>query len=130
MIVPRYPLIWLVAGICLPAAIAGAGRPGLTIPLLLAVLVLVAVAAMDAWQSTRPIKGLHVNVPAVIRMTVHRPSHIAVTIGKPDAMGAGLRVGLPLAKWFVSDQKDIYVYLTPGITAVKLHWPCCLWRWR
>jgi uncharacterized protein (DUF58 family) len=124
MIVPRNPLIGLVAGICLPAALAAASRPGLTVPVLLAVLVLAGAAAMDAWKSGRGIKGLHVDVPAIIRMTVERPSRIAVTIGKPDAMAAVLRVGLPLTKWFVSDQKDINVDLAPGIAAVELHWPC------
>ncbi len=123
MIVPRYLLIWLAAGICLPAAMVAAGFAALTLPALFAVSALVAAAAMDAWQSRR-LKGLHITIPAVIRMTVGRHSTVAVTIDKPDAMAMSLRVGLPLSKWIGSNQKDITVDLPAGIEAVHLDWPC------
>ena len=124
MIVPQRILICLAAGICLPAAGLAAGWPNL-IPFVAAtVAVLIIAAVFDAWQSGGRMKSLQVGIPQIIRMTVDRPSRIAITVHKPESIHANLRLGLSLPKSMLSDQKDLTGELVSGTAGANFFWIC------
>jgi uncharacterized protein (DUF58 family) len=124
MIVPRLRLILLTAAVLLPSGLMAAWRPGLTGQAVALGVSLVLVTALDAAVSRRRLRGLIVEVPDIVRLTVEHGARIQMLIRKPQALAAGLRVALALPRTIASEHKDLSIRLDPGPDRIALSWPC------
>ena len=124
MIVPRLRLILLTAAVLLPSGLMAAWRPGLTGQAVALGVSLVLVTALDAAVSRRRLRGLIVEVPDIVRLTVEQGARIQMLIRKPQALAAGLRVALALPRTIASEHKDLSIRLDPGPDRIALSWPC------
>jgi uncharacterized protein (DUF58 family) len=124
MIVPRLRLILLTAAVLLPSGLMAAWRPGLTGQAVALGVSLVLVTALDAAVSRRRLRGLIVEVPDIVRLTVEHGARIQMLIRKPQALAAGLRVALALPRTIASEHKDLSIRLDAGPDRIALSWPC------
>jgi uncharacterized protein (DUF58 family) len=85
---------------------------------------LVLVTALDAAVSRRRLRGLIVQVPDIVRLTVEQGARIQMLIRKPQALAAGLRVALALPRTIASEHKDLRIRLDAGPDRIALTWPC------
>ncbi len=124
MIVPRMRLILVAGAVLLPCGFMAAWRPGLTGQAAALTVILVLVSALDALASRGRLRGLIVETPDIMRLTVDHGARMRVLIRKPQALAAPLRVGLALPRSVVSEHNDLHLRLEAGPDRLTLAWPC------
>jgi len=122
MIVPSNRLLFWVA-MLLPFAVLGALVPtavGTSVTLLVGLL---GVAILDAARGLRRLNGVHVALPALVRLSCERPGEITLRIRNESRKSRRMRIGLPLAESFRSDD-DLTVLLPAGARESSCRWHC------
>lgn len=124
MIVPRLRLVVLTAMVLLPAS-AASMRYGFTVPVIwVAVAALLVAVVLDATAGSCRFAGVAVTAPSIVRMTVDRPSRIALKLNKPQQAAPAMRIALALPAAIVSDQEDHHLDPAKGQEGYTVMWPC------
>jgi uncharacterized protein (DUF58 family) len=93
-IVPSPLLIWLVAGVGFPAAIAAAMFPAGRMAAIAAGCAVAIAAFVDAAWRGRALAGIGIETPDLVRVFKDRAAEIAVRIHNPDRAARRLRIGI------------------------------------
>lgn len=141
MIVPRTRLLFWVAAVVLPFAALWAGAPpvqgtppsagnawGLGVANVCAgaVVLLVAVAAVDAVLARKRLRGIEASLPDVVRLTKDREGTVPVKLVNATGLAKVLRVGLAFPREIDPAQDELDAKL-PGDDAGRqftLPWAC------
>ena len=123
MIVPRPRLLFWTGALAVPLAFAAAGRPVTTIAFgTFAGFLIVAVA--DALAARGCLRGLDVELPDLVRLTVDRPSGIEIRVTNGTELGRRVRLGLTLPREFETPHDHRLVDLPAGSAQSRLDWSC------
>jgi uncharacterized protein (DUF58 family) len=123
MIVPRPRLLAWTAALAVPLAFAAAGPPASTAAAgIFAAFALVAVA--DAVVSRGRLRGVAVELPDLVRLTVDRQGSIEVLVRNESRTGRRVRVGLELPPGFETPHDDRIADLPGGTLVSRFGWPC------
>jgi uncharacterized protein (DUF58 family) len=121
---PSLLLIVVTAVTLLPASV-WTMRHGFAAPAIWSVVILLAaVAALDAIRAGRRFTGVQVTAPLIVRMTVDRAGWIPLNLSKPRPVALWVRIGLVLPPAMVSEQSDHRLNLETGQEGCTLTWPC------
>ena len=124
MIVPRTRLVIATGAVLLPAGIMIAWKPEFTVQAAALVAGLLLLTALDSLVSSGRLRGLGVEMPDVVRLTVDREARLPIQISKPQEMDVSLRVGLSLPRTIDSAHRELWIPLKAGQDRAPLHWPC------
>jgi uncharacterized protein (DUF58 family) len=123
MIAPRPRLLLWTGALAVPLAFAAAGPPVTTIAFGVFAAFLV-VAAADAAAARGRLKGMRVDLPDLVRLTVDRPSTIEVRVTNDSERGRRVRIGLALPRDIETPADDRLVDLPAGSAMSRLSWSC------
>jgi uncharacterized protein (DUF58 family) len=87
-------------------------------------LVLTLIALLDAAWAPIRMRGVGVDLPAVVRMTRDRESSLELVIVNTASRAMTLRLGLPLPREFVNPREDLFAVLPKGAESLRVSWPC------
>ncbi|BDC52519.1 hypothetical protein F183_A48340 [Bryobacterales bacterium F-183] len=118
--VPAPRLLWLLALVAFPAAVAGGLVSGWEIIAIGSVTLLALVACADAWLSRNRLVWVQVSAPPLVRLYRAREDHIPLRIDAPAELHS-IRLGLPLAEGFDTPH-DIRDVLLDASGASLLDW--------
>src|SRR5882757_2455107 len=124
MIVPRSKLLLWVAVIVLPFALLGAVVPGATVISLGIIGVLFVAVVVDAIFSSKALAGIHVELPAVNRMSKDREAKLEIRIRNECQIQRTLRIALPLPREIPSESEQMDVVLPAQSEWSRLVWSC------
>lgn len=123
MIVPRGRLLWVVAAVCLPAAIVGAISGPLALAMLGLLAVFILLLAVDAAMGKRRLHGVHVTLPPLVRLSEQRAADMTVGITWPTRQIGCVRIGLVLPEEGLhSADEDRLVDLPSDSDRAELPW--------
>ena len=122
--VPSPYLIWAVAAVGFPATLALALFPGARLPAILAMVVLVLAAILDALLKDRALAGLRVQLPELVRAVEGREVILPVLIHNSESKARTLRLALVFPEGLSSAFEEQLVRLPADTGAVRLQWPC------
>lgn len=122
--VPSPRLIWLVAAVGFPAALALALFPSARIPAVLAMAVPSAAAVVDVFLRGRALAGLRVQLPELIRAVESREVVLSILIHNPGGQPRSLKLALLFPDGISSSEEEEWVRLPKGAETVKLQWSC------
>ena len=94
--VPSARLLWVIALVCVPAALVGALVPGAAIPAVLFVVVLLVVAGFDAFTSRGNLDTVQVMAPELVRLYRDREGQIPLRVVRENPSAQLMRIALPL----------------------------------
>ncbi len=121
--VPASRLLWMLAALGFPAAVAGGLLPA-ALPLALGVVVLlIALAAADAWFSRSVLDDLVVGVPDLVRLYRGREGEIALQLHFPNPKARTLRLALPLPETMETSE-EIRTVRVEAIEDSEVLWTC------
>lgn len=122
MLVPSQRLLWLVALVGLPAALA-LGLLGLPPELLgVASLVVIALIGLDAPGALARLRDVSVSLPRQTRTSKGKHFTIEATLSQPDASCRLLHAGLPFSTAFKTDAAIVTVALPAEGGTVRVQW--------
>lgn len=122
--VPSPRLIWLVAAVGFPAALALGLYPPGRIAEISAMAIVMLVAIVDALLRDRALAGLRVQLPDLVRAVESRDVVLAILIHNPGAQPRTLRLAIPFPAGLSSPFDEQLVGLPPAVSTVRLDWPC------
>lgn len=123
MIVPQNRLLFWFALVVLPFALLAAIEPAALVFSLACIGGLVMAAVVDAVAGRRGLKGIGVELPAVVRLSKDREGRLEMRLRNQLQTARRLRVALALPGEFTSPQEDLPVQLPAGSEWSRLHWP-------
>jgi len=124
MIVPRLRLIAWTALIVLPfAALAGSWAPAVPVTALL-IGGLAALALGDAILARSSLRGLRVELPALVRMQKDRPAFLEATVRNNAATAREVQLGIAFPEEIAPDTETRRVRLPAGAESSRIDWPC------
>ena len=116
--VPASRLLWLLALVAFPAAVAGGLVPGAGVIASAIVALVAAIAILDAIMSRSMLDEVRVSAPPLVRLYREREDAIPLRVDAPATLRAA-RLGLPLADGFDTPEDVRLVQLDPsGSSAV------------
>src|SRR5579883_983055 len=121
-LVPAPLLIWIVAALGFPAAMAAALAPGLRWIAIAAIVAIGAAALADALLRHRPAAGIRVNLPELSRIFKDRPAAVRIRVQNPSRVAKRVRVGLPAPPGIDAANEDQFVDLPDGAEAAEFEW--------
>jgi len=124
MIVPGHRLLIWTALVTLPAALLAGLLPPLFPMAAAAVILFVALAALDAVLGLGALEGIQVQLPPVVRFSKDRAGAVEIQIKNERQKPRQLRLGLPLPREFSAPQEDLSVLLPAGAPLSRIAWPC------
>ena len=122
--VPSPLLIWVVAAVGFPAALALGLFPAARVPAILAIALVVVVAIVDASIRKRSLAGLRVQFPDLVRAVEGREVSLQILIRNSGGKARFLRLALALPEGLSSEVEEQLVRLPAGAPAAKLQWAC------
>jgi uncharacterized protein (DUF58 family) len=115
-------LVWTTA-LAVPLAFAAAGPPASTVAFgIFAAFVLVAF--VDALVSRERLRGVVVELPELVRLTVDRPGTFEVLVRNESRRGRRVRVGVELPPGIETPEDDRLAELPDGAVVSRLVWSC------
>jgi uncharacterized protein (DUF58 family) len=111
MIIPRPLLIFLAAVTLVPLLGLGGFWPGLLAPGAMAVVLVGAIAALDAWLGRARVAEIKVTYAVKIRAVQGRPAHLELAFETHRAEAVTLRVGLGFAPELLPADEEMHVPL-------------------
>jgi uncharacterized protein (DUF58 family) len=123
MIVPRTRLIFWVA-LLLPFAAAGPSIPEARLPSIAFLSCFALLVIVDAVLLVGHLRGIHVQLPEIVRMSKDRPGVIPLRIKNEKNRASSLRLGLPLPAEIGSAYDDFWVTLPDEAELSSVSWPC------
>lgn len=97
--VPSGRLLWMLALVAFPAAVAGGLVSGAGVVAFVVVSLAIAVAIVDASLSRGLLDGVRLTLPPLVRLYREREGAIPIRVDAPPGLRA-VRLGLPLADGF------------------------------
>ncbi len=123
MIVPRPRLFAWTGALAVPLAFAAAGPPASTVAFgIFAGFALVA--AVDAFASRRRLRGIVVELPELVRLTVDRPGTLEVLVRNESRRRRRVRIGLEFPPEITAPHDDRLAELPEGALVSRLAWSC------
>ena len=123
MIVPRPRLFGWTTALAVPLAFAAAGPPASTAAFgIFAAFVLVV--AVDALASRGRLRGVAVELPALVRLTVDRPGTLEVLVRNESRRIRRVRVGLEFPPGITTPDDDRLAELPEGALVSRIVWSC------
>jgi len=122
--VPSPRLIWAVAAVGFPAALALGLFPAARVPAMLAMALLAVFVFIDALVRARSLAGLRVQLPDLIRAVESREVILPILIHNPEAQPRSLKLALARPEGLSSTFEEQLVRRPAGAAAVRLQWPC------
>jgi uncharacterized protein (DUF58 family) len=124
MIVPRNRLLVWVAMVVLPFALLGAVVPTALSVALLAIVLFLLLALIDATLAHRSLTGITVELPAISRLSREREGKVEVRIRNEPQRAREVRLGLPLPPEIESAQTDCFISLPASAEWSRMDWTC------
>ena len=122
-IVPKTKLIVLAAVVLLPISIVVAVMPTTAGPGVLLAAALVIIAAADAAVSRDRLAGVHVSLPAVVRVSAGRDGQLKLAVDNTDIRLKQLRLGLSFPRQIFSPNQDLVTELPAEAPNSLIPWP-------
>ncbi len=122
MIVPHSRLLWLTGVVLLPLAALAAVVPGLGAITVIALLVIVAVAALDAVMSLPRLGGIRLILPDVTRVTQDVENTLPITLQQEPHGGGAVRFALSIPRELGSAIEILSMRLGDA-GAAEAEWP-------
>ncbi len=119
---PRTRLIFWTAVIVLPFAAVGPALAGGWIIAAVMIGGFAMLAAADALAGRRRLRGLQVELPALVRLQKDRAGSLLVGI-RHEAREQQLRLGLPLPETFGAQEHELTVRLPAQSSHSRVEWP-------
>lgn len=123
-IVPSARLIWTVAGVGFPAAVAGALFPAARIAAAAAIAAVMILALIDALLRDRVLAGIRVELPDLARLIQDRTAAIRVRIHNPRAAALQIRIGIAAPAGTEAAWEEQQVTLPVAAAAADISWSC------
>jgi uncharacterized protein (DUF58 family) len=120
--VPSPLLIWLIALLGFPAAVAAGLAPELLLPALAIVGVLTVAAIVDAAMRNRALAGIRVETPALVRFFKDREADIRVRVLNPGKRARRLRIGIAAPPGLETSDEERTVDLPSGADRAEFPW--------
>ncbi len=121
-IVPAPLLVWLVALIGFPAAIAAGVFPPAR-PAAIAALALLAIAAaIDAALRARALSGIRVETPDLVRCFKDRDAEVRIQVHNPSQKLRRLRIGIPAPPAIDTNSEEQRVQLPASAETAAFSW--------
>jgi uncharacterized protein (DUF58 family) len=124
MIVPSSRLILWTAFVFVPLTTLAGAFPNATFPSAVALMILVAVAAVDALRSKKRLEEIRAVLPEIVRLTKERPGTIEVRFENPGLREIRLRLGVPLPREVSSAQSEIFLTLPADTRTSRITLEC------
>ncbi len=118
--IPSSRMIWIVALAGFPAATLAALVPEARVAALACMAVVAALIGGDALMRARALKGVRVELPALVRMFKDRPAEVSVQVHSVSAMRVRIGVAVPEGISAESEEADVDL---PGNAAIFI------WKW-
>jgi uncharacterized protein (DUF58 family) len=122
MIVPARALLWIAAGIFLPALTVAWLRPRYAGGCAAFLCALIAYAVADAVRGSRRARAIALRLPAFLRLTKDVPADLPVTIDNLTGKPSSFRLGAVMPEGVESPELTRAVDAPPG--ASRVEWPC------
>lgn len=120
--VPSPRLIWLVAIVGFPAAIAAGLDPQLLIPMTAILSITAALAILDAFLRNRALAGIRVETPELARFFKDRAAEIRIRVHNLSKRARRLRIGIPAPPGLESSEEEQVVDLPEGADLAEFPW--------
>lgn len=121
MIIPSKKLLfWSLAA--LPLLAVSAFLPQGTMLAVGVFAALLLTAASDAFLSPRGVEGISITMPEIVRFSLNRENAVWVQIRNASQQRRPLRIGLPFAREFESENEDLRAMLPAGSEYSQLEW--------
>jgi uncharacterized protein (DUF58 family) len=121
-VVPSPLLIWLVALLGFPAAVAAGLTPELLLPALAIIGLLAIAAIVDAAMRNRALAGIRVETPELVRFFKDREAEIRVRVHNPGKYIRRLRIGIPAPPGLETSDEERTVDLPAGADLAEFSW--------
>jgi uncharacterized protein (DUF58 family) len=121
--VPSPKLLWVFAIVAVPASIFGGLVPGAGVIAVILVLLLVAVALMDALISRFDLEGLTVKTPDLVRLYRDREGTFPLQFVFAKPVRQVIRVAVPLPE-SIDTPEEIRTLLVEAVEASEITWTC------
>jgi uncharacterized protein (DUF58 family) len=124
MIVPRNRLLFWFAAIGVPFSVLAGVLPASAAVCLGVILLLILVAAWDAWHSRKGLSGINVTVPPVSRLALEKEGAIELCLHNESRRDRTLRLALPLPEEFVTPYEELKVTVPRENVWSRFSWTC------
>jgi uncharacterized protein (DUF58 family) len=124
MIVPRTSLILLAAITFVPFLGIAVARPGMLVPCLAVLALVLAVAAFDAWQGRRQLGLIKVILPPKLRWIQERAARLELIFETHAAVPFHLRIGMGFPPEIIPDEDEMQVGLPAQAGRHYVLWEC------
>ncbi len=121
--VPTTKLILWVGIIFIPVCVLAAVMPAVSGPGIGLAVGFLAVAIVDAAVSRKLLTGIHVRLPAVVRLSVRRESEMTLSIENDAVKVKQLRLGLAFPREIHSPNRDLITKLPQETPHSLVAWP-------
>jgi uncharacterized protein (DUF58 family) len=120
--VPSPRLIWLVAIVGFPAAIAAGIEPQLLTPMIAILCIMAGLTILDAFLRNRALAGIRVETPELVRFFKDREAEIQIRLHNLSKRSRRLRVGIPAPPGLESAEEEQVVDLPEGADLAEFPW--------
>jgi uncharacterized protein (DUF58 family) len=104
-VVPTNRLLMLLAAVMLPCGFIAAAAPSWTAMVLIVAIGCIALAAADAFLSRARLRGVTLQLPAILRLVKGRPSSLDLQIDRTGSAPKDLRVGIVFPAGLAADEE-------------------------
>src|ERR1700734_4204381 len=120
--VPSARLIWIFTLLGFPAAVAAGLAPQLLIPMIGIIGLLVSFAIADLLMRHRPLSGIRVETPALVRFFKDREAEIRIRVHNPARQARRLRIGIAAPEGLLTPDEERLIDLPAGADLAEFSW--------
>ena len=120
--VPSTRLLWLIAAVAFPAAVAGALAPGWEVTGLLIGVACIAVALLDAALGRMSLNGISTVETDVAHLYKDRAATIRTMLIHKSSKSKRIRIALDLPLSFEAKDEELHVDLPAGPASYSIEW--------